>query len=452
MKISTTTSNMTKNSYRFVLCLVLFWFFLSHALAEQLFESTPTAEAPQWIIKDKQGQIKIPLYFFWSAHCPHCREARPFVETRLAQRYSWLQVYSYNLVEDFDALRRYQNMAALFADDAQSVPAFIFCGELHVGYDDKQHAGLVLEQALQACYESAQADLGKPERAMSPQKQATSLVEIPKTLPLLGEVSVGHLSLPLYTLVIAGLDAFNPCAFFVLLFLLSLLVHARSRTRMLWIGGLFVLCSGLIYFLFMVAWLNVFMLAGQWRLITLVAGGIATIFALINIKDFFYFRQGVSLSIADSAKPGLFQRMRALLGAENLFSLTLATITLAVIANSYELLCTAGFPMVYTRVLTLQALPVSQYYLYLVLYNVIYMIPLLLIVLVFTFSVSGRKLQTGEGRFLKLLSGLMMLGLGLMLLLAPEQLGHLWVPLLILGLALLLSLLLRYWTKLKIET
>jgi ABC-type sugar transport system permease subunit len=94
----------------------------------------------------------------------------------------------------------------------------------------------------------------------------------PLELPLLGSVDPGTLSLPVLTVALASLDAFNPCAFFVLLFLLSLLVHARYRWRMLLIGGVFVFFSGLIYFVFMAAWLNVFLLVGELRIITLLAG------------------------------------------------------------------------------------------------------------------------------------------------------------------------------------
>ena len=116
-----------------------------------------------------------------------------------------------------------------------------------------------------------------------------------------------------------------------------------------------------------------------------------------------------------------------------------ATVLLGTAANFYELLCTAGFPMVYTRVLTLHGLPAGTHYLYLALYNLIYVIPLLVIVLVVTFAAGRRQLNEREGRLLKLLSGLMMLGLGLVLLLAPERLSSLWTAFALLGAAVALT-------------
>ena len=243
--------------------------------------------------------------------------------------------------------------------------------------------------------------------------------------PLLGIIDPDEWGLPLLTVVVAGLDAFNPCAFFVLLFLLSLMVHARSRSRMLLVGGTFVLISGLIYFIFMAAWLNVFLILGELRVVTIVAGLIAVVLATINIREYFLFGEGgPSLSIPESKKPGMYRRMRNLVGTQNIWAMLAGTVILAIAVNSYELLCTAGLPMVYTRILTLRETDTFVYYLYLLLYNVIYIIPLLIIVLLFVMKLGSRKLGETEGRLLKLMSGMMMLALGLLLLIAPTALNN----------------------------
>jgi uncharacterized membrane protein HdeD (DUF308 family) len=149
----------------------------------------------------------------------------------------------------------------------------------------------------------------------------------------------------------------------------------------------------------------------------------------INVKDFFAFKAGVSLSIPDSRKADIFRRGREILAAGSLPAMLAATVLLAVAANFYELLCTAGFPMVYTRVLTMQVANPAKHLLYLALYNLIYILPLLLIVLAFARTLGARKLSEREGRLLKLLSGLMMLGLGILLLAAPERLSNLGIAL-----------------------
>jgi hypothetical protein len=146
--------------------------------------------------------------------------------------------------------------------------------------------------------------------------------------------------------------------------------------------------------------------------------------ALINIKDFFFFSKGVSLSIPEKAKPKLFERMRNLIKSTSVASMIAGTVVLAIAANAYELLCTAGFPMVFTRILTLQKLSTAGYYLYLLLYNCIYVLPLASIVVIFTVTLGARKLSEWQGRRLKLLSGLMMFCLGLILLIDPALLNN----------------------------
>lgn len=190
------------------------------------------------------------------------------------------------------------------------------------------------------------------------------------------------------------------------------------------IGGIFVFFSGAIYFLFMAAWLNLFLYLGELQLITLIAGCIAVIIAAVNIKDYFWFKRGFSLSIADDEKPKLVDRMRQLLRLDSIVTVVIATVILAIVANSYELLCTAGFPMVYTRILTLASLPIESYYLYLMFYNLIYILPLLAIVTLFTIKLGSRKLSEHEGMVLKLLSGVMMLLLGSMLIVSPQLLNN----------------------------
>jgi hypothetical protein len=256
------------------------------------------------------------------------------------------------------------------------------------------------------------------------------------TLPLVGRTDLASLPLLALTVILGALDSFNPCAFFVLFTLLGILVHARSRRRMLLIGGVFVLFSGIVYFAFMAAWLNVFLHIGELHAVTFVAGLVALCVGGINVKDFFRFKQGISLMIPESRKPGLFARMRSLLHETSLPAMFLGTVVLAVAANTYELLCTAGFPMVFTRILTLNRLRPAEYYLHLILYNAVYVLPLAAVVVTFSLTLGSRKLSESQGRVLKLVSGLMMLGLGAVILVDPGLFNNALVGVALLAFAL----------------
>jgi hypothetical protein len=402
-------------------------------IASLLFADLSCASGrPDWVGIGPEGDSRVRIYVFWSRRCPHCQAALPFLE-QLRTDEPWLDIQDFEITRNRANRQRFATMAAALGEEARSVPAFFVCGRMLTGFDGADGIGAELLALARACRQAAAADPGEMAQPASGQSQGVI------HLPVIGAVDQQALSLPVFTLLIAGLDAFNPCAFFVLLFLLSLMIHARSRTRMLQIGVTFVFFSGLVYFLFMATWLNLFLVLGVAPVVTAVAGCVAVLFGLVNVKDYFLFRRGATLSIPGQAMPGLFSRMRRLVSADRLGTMLAGTVVLVLAANSYELLCTAGFPMVFTRVLTLNELPRSAYYGYLVLYNLVYVLPLLAIVLAFTLTLGARKLTERQGRVLKLLSGLMMLGLGLVMLVAPERLSSLWTGVVLLSGALALT-------------
>lgn len=383
----------------------------------------------------------VKLYFFEGAGCPHCAEEKKALVS-LRKKYPNLKVFEYEVWHNQENAQVLAAMAKAYGMQASGVPVTFIDRTSFVGFSKEKQADLVrlIEKCSRAdCVDPADLLL---QRHQGGAQAAPPVVASPSTkieIPLFGQVDAASLSLPVMTVVIAGLDSFNPCAFFVLFSLLGILVHAHSRTKMLLIGGIFVFFSGFIYFLFMAAWLNVFLLLGNVSFITTVAGVVSIVIALINVKDFFWFRAGMSLTISDAAKPKLFDRMRKLLKASSVPSVIAGTVVLAIAANSYELLCTAGFPMVFTRILTLNHLPSGTYYAYLALYNIIYVIPLAVIVGIFSMTLGKRHLSEWEGRVLKLVSGTMMLGLGIMLVWKPELLNNLVASIAVLGAAVAVS-------------
>jgi len=374
----------------------------------------------------------VRIHYFWAANCPHCAEARPAL-VEMVGRDSRVELVEHDVWGDRAAFNQLLKQAEA-RGQMVSTPAILLGERLWFGFSPVQSREIAAE--LGRCLEVGCDDplVPVPESGPVPEKIAIPPADTAVELPMLGRVGVDNLSLPVLTAVIGLLDGFNPCAFFVLLFLLSLLGHAHSRKLMLLVGGTFVFFSGLLYFLFMAAWLNLFLVAGALRGITLAAGLLAIVIAAINIKDFYFFKAGLSLSIPERAKAGLFARMRELVKTSKIPSVLAGTLVLALTANAYELLCTAGFPMIYTRILTLHQLQPWQHYLFLGFYCLVYVLPLLTIVLIFTWTLGSKKLSERQGRILKLLSGLMMLLLGGLLLFAPEQLTN---PLAAVGLLVL---------------
>jgi uncharacterized membrane protein HdeD (DUF308 family) len=149
---------------------------------------------------------------------------------------------------------------------------------------------------------------------------------------------------------------------------------------------------------------------------------LAIVVGSIHVKDFFAFKKGISLSIPESAKPGIYSRVRRIVLAESVFAAIAGATVLAVLVNIIELLCTAGLPALYSQVLSLQNYPAWKNYAYLGLYIIAYMFDDSLMVAVVVVTLGKNKLQETQGRWLKLISGLVILLLGLVLLFKPEWL------------------------------
>ncbi len=333
--------------------------------------------------------------------CTHCRHAEAYLEDLSARRPD-VDVVLRDVVRDPAARERLRALAAETGTPVVGVPAFHVGGALLVGFSGPETSGRALERLI--------------DEAAAPAPDGVSV-------PLLGELRLESIGLPLFTVLLGLVDGFNPCAMWVLLFLLSLLVNLRDRRRMLIVAGTFVAVGGLVYFAFMAAWLNLFLALGVSRGVRIALGVVALLAGAVNVKDFFAFGHGPSLRIPAAAKPTIFRRARRVLTAEDLPAALGAVAVLAVLVNLVELLCTAGLPAVYTQVLSAHELSRGGYYAYLALYNLAYVFDDALMVLVAVVTLTRRPLQEKGGRVLKLVGGLVMIALGVLLLLRPAWLA-----------------------------
>jgi hypothetical protein len=157
-------------------------------------------------------------------------------------------------------------------------------------------------------------------------------------------------------------------------------------------------------------------MAARW--VTLLVAAIAILAGLINLKDVVALGRGISLSIPASAKPGIYHRMRGLLHAPTIGAAIVGAAVLAVLVQIVEFMCTSGFPALFTRILTLHELPPASYYGYMLLYIAAYMIDDIVVLTIGVVMLSRHRLQENEGRVLKLISGVVMVGLGIYLIFA----------------------------------
>ena len=347
--------------------------------------------------------------------CPHCEAAKNFL-SELARERPGLRVSFVDIRRTPDALARLIELSRNSGIAQPGVPTFLIGAELLVGFDAPATTGAQIRAALDhtrlpsAARGASVCGVADEIACKAPREES---VEIPFSSR---KLSVDAVGLPLFTVVIGLLDGFNPCSMWVLILMVSMLATLGDRRRMLAIAGTFVAIEGIAYFAFMAAWLNLFMLIGLSRISEIVIALLAIIAGAINLKDFLASGRGITLSIPAAAKPGIYARLRAILRAEHLWPALAGTAVLAVLVQMVELLCTSGFPALYTRILTLRQLDTAAYYGYLLLYNLMYMLDDVVILAIGVATLSRRRLQEKEGRYLKLAAGLVMLGLGTYLL------------------------------------
>ncbi|MBT3984204.1 MAG: glutaredoxin family protein [Bacteriovoracaceae bacterium] len=333
--------------------------------------------------------------------CPHCFRAKEFLQ-KYHQKHPKVVIEFKDVTKDPQYLNELKLLNKKYHIDHPGVPAFhINNRHFFIGFSDSQSTGKKIIAFL-----SSEDDL--PTRYIA--------------LPIFGDVDVKKVGLFTFTAMIGLIDGFNPCAMWVLLFLLSILVYLKDRKKMILISGTFVITSGVVYFFFMSAWFNLYQFLGMARWVQISLGLIALILAGLQIKDFFNFGKGVTLSISSESKKKIAIRARKIVQANSLWLALSLSIALAISVNLVELLCTAGLPAIYTQVLSNYSLSKSSYYGYIALYNVFYMLDDSLMVGIAITTLSHKKLQESSGRYLKLLSGIVIAILGLMLIFRPEWL------------------------------
>jgi cytochrome c biogenesis protein CcdA len=241
-----------------------------------------------------------------------------------------------------------------------------------------------------------------------------ALEELGKTIPL-----------PLFTVLIALVDGFNPCNLFIITMLISLMIsESHDRKKILVVGFSFISVVYIFYFLFMAAWLNIFTLSGFTTPLRIGIAAIAIVAGIINCKELFFYRKGITLMIQDRHVGPVKKKiahLSHLLKKGSYPALIGASVTLALFASAVELPCTAGFPIIYTGILS--GTSGVMYYLMLMLYNLIYVTPLIVLTLVLGLTFKGKPLDKEIMAFIKYIGGAIMLILGIILLFFPSLLG-----------------------------
>jgi glutaredoxin len=385
-------------------------------------------------------QPAVTIYLFWGDGCPHCAAAKPFLE-RLDRSSDQIVLKSYEVwyVEENQTL--FTQMANAHGFEPHYVPTIFIGNRYWEGYSDQIESEI--QATVNACLKKGCVDAGAgvipgagaaaPTAANSTESESSGETKS-INLPLLGTIDLSSQSLLVSTLLISFVDGFNPCSVWVLTMLLALTLHTGSRKKVLFIGIIFLTVTAAIYGLFIAGLFSMFKVVSMVGWIQIVVSLVALIFALVNIKDYFWYKEGVSFTIADDKKPGIFQRIRKLMDAsQSIWGLAGGTVVLAAGVSLVEFSCTAGFPVIWSNLLVSQNVSILTFILLLLVYMVIYQLDELGIFLAAVFSMRASRLEEKHGRILKLIGGMLMLSLAGVMLINPNIMNNLTSSLIVFG-------------------
>lgn len=365
------------------------------------------------------------IYFFWGDGCPHCAKAKPFLEN-LAQQNSDINLYDFEVYYNRQNQQYLQAIGKNLNKNISGVPAIIIGDQAIIGFSETITPAEI-ERRVEMCQQLGCPDetgkiLGIEKKESTAEPKVENIESTKIKVPFFQEIETKSFSLPVLTIILGALDGFNPCAMWVLLFLISLLLGMKDKKRMWILGSAFIIASALVYFLFMAAWLNLILFLGFIVWVRILIGLIALVGGGYNLKEYFTNPEGTCKVTGTDKRQKVFAKLKDITKAKSFYLALGGIILLAFAVNLVELVCSAGLPAVYTQVLALNNLVSWQYYLYISLYIFVFMLDDLLVFFVAMTTMQITGLTTKYTRYSHLIGGILMVIIGLLLIFKPEVL------------------------------
>ena len=363
------------------------------------------------------------LYVFMSETCPVCNGQKPFLEA-LAREHAGLEIIQMEIMTAREHRPLLGVMAAAHDVRPGSVPMIFLGGEVWTGDSNPIRAAITakVESCLAAgCPDARALSEARSERAGGVLNEADAVID----LPVVGQVNLSVQPLLFSTFLIAFVDGFNPCSIWVLTMLLVLVLHSGSRRRVVLVGLTFLFTTALIYGAFIAGVFSVLAFAEYLPWIYWVVALFALTFGLVNVKDYFWFKRGISFTIDDKHKPGIFKGFRELMtNGRSPLALMGATIVMASGIALIELPCTAGFPVIWSGLVRAHDVSWLEFLMLLGVYLLVYLGIELVIFGIAVVKLRIDRFQESQGRVLKLVGGVIMVALAVVLLAAPGMMSQ----------------------------
>jgi hypothetical protein len=388
-----------------------------------LMSATPSFGAAPASVPADTAQPAAELVLYWGDGCPNCENEREWLAT-VAKDHPDLTITQYEVWKDADNRALFVAAGEDLGFEASSVPTTVIGERVWIGWtgpiqeDVSDAIDLVLagEAPPPGVYGTPGAGTCNQDEGVCTVEDDGVLVDV----PLVGEVALDDKSLLVSTLIIGFVDGVNPCSLWVISVLLTIVIRTASRRRVVAIGSMFLGVTAGMYALYMAGIYSALTVVGYVGAIQVIVAVVAGIFGVVSVKDYFAFKKGLSFTIKDSAKPGIYKRVRDAAGHRSLLPALAATVTLAVAVSLLETPCTAGFPVLWTGMLRANGVGFAETALLFVAYMIPFLLDEMIVFGIAIATMKATKMQEEHGELLKLIGGVTMLALAAVMVFAPR--------------------------------
>ena len=373
---------------------------------------------------------EITINLFYSSTCPHCAAEKEFLNEYIKENRN-VKVELYEVTENEDNAKLLDDVKETLGSINNYVP-YTVIGEIGLtGYSDSiknQIIHFVDKYQTEEYYdlvskvkeEGKAIDLTKEDdtKEVDNKKEAEETIK----LPIIGEVAKSKISLPVAAIIIGFIDGFNPCAMWILIFLISMLLSIKDKKRIIGLGIIFLISSGIVYMLFMGAWLTIILSTIQIKMIQKLIGLVAIIGAIWNLYSYIKSKnQDVGCEVTDENKRRkMMMKIKKYVSEKSFIIAALGLIGLSFSVNLVEFACSAGWPVVFTELLALHNLDSLSYFINILIYIIFYMIDDIVVFIIAMLTLEVTGISNKYNKYSHLIGGILMLIIGLLMLFKPS--------------------------------
>lgn len=383
-------------------------------------------------INSVSAKEKVKLYFFHGSGCPHCAEEEKFLKKAI-NKYD-IKIVEYEVWNNEDNQVLMEEVKNKFNIKENGVPLTIIGNTYKIGYTEDDD--LEFERIIKYYIDNNDKyndTVGQIKNNTFKDKEIVDYYtkEDKKTdknttisIPLLGKVNMKKVSIWTAAAAIGLVDGFNPCAMWVLLFLLSMILTMKDRKRQWIIGLTFLIASALVYMLIMLSWINIVVNISTSILFRNLIAIVAIIGATLNIRSYLKERKSDDgCEVIDTNKrKKIFTRIKKFTTEKSLILALLGVIALAISVNVVELACSAGLPLIFTQILAINSITGIEALLYTLVYILFFLIDDIIVFVIAMVTAKMTGISTKYNKYSHLIGGILMMLIGILLIVKPEWL------------------------------